>query len=97
MCHLLSASYLDGRFLVGSLQAHKLTQIYTYMIHACTDCCFVAFGALDPNLRNRSLWSAVGKAVGDEVRGLYSQGSSIAWEGALFLWAPNVNPFRDPR
>jgi beta-D-xylosidase 4 len=46
---------------------------------------------------NRSLWTAVGEAVSDEVRGLYSQGSSIGWESALFLWAPNVNPFRDPR
>jgi hypothetical protein len=46
---------------------------------------------------NRSLWSAVGAAVSDEVRGLYAQGSAVAWESALFLWAPNVNPFRDPR
>ena len=45
---------------------------------------------------NRTLWTAVGKAVSDEVRGLYSQGSSIlgGWESALFLWAPNINPFR---
>ena len=27
----------------------------------------------------------------------YSQGAPVGWEGALFLWAPNVNPFRDPR
>jgi len=46
---------------------------------------------------NRSLWSAVGVAVSDEVRGLYAQGSAVGWESALFLWAPNVNPFRDPR
>ena len=49
---------------------------------------------------NRSLWSAVGTAVSNETRGLYSQGSgalSSGWEAALFLWAPNVNPFRDPR
>ena len=28
-----------------------------------------------------------------------SQGSHIVggWESALFLWAPNINPFRDPR
>jgi beta-glucosidase-like glycosyl hydrolase len=46
---------------------------------------------------NRSLWSAVGQAVSDETRGLYAQGSAIGWEGGLFLWAPNINPFRDPR
>ena len=46
---------------------------------------------------NRSLWTAVGTAVSDELRGLYSQGSAPGWESALFLWAPNVNPFRDPR
>mmetsp|Transcript_64474 Transcript_64474/g.171924 ORF Transcript_64474/g.171924 Transcript_64474/m.171924 type:complete len:91 (+) Transcript_64474:2-274(+) len=46
---------------------------------------------------NRTLWAAVGTAVSDEVRGLYSQGSTPGWEAALFLWAPNVNPFRDPR
>ena len=46
---------------------------------------------------NRSLWTAVGTAVSDEVRGLYAQGSQTGWEAALFLWAPNVNPFRDPR
>ena len=46
---------------------------------------------------NRSLWTAVGTAVSDETRGLYSQGSSTGWEASLFLWAPNVNPFRDPR
>lgn len=31
------------------------------------------------------------------MRGLYSQGGSVGWESSLFLWAPNVNPFRDPR
>ena len=46
---------------------------------------------------NRSLWTAVGQAVSDETRGLYSQGSEVGWESALFLWAPNINPFRDPR
>lgn len=48
---------------------------------------------------NRSLWTAIGTAVSDEVRGLYSQGSTIAggWESALFLWAPNINPFRGER
>jgi hypothetical protein len=45
---------------------------------------------------NRSLWDAVGRAVSDELRGLYSQGGDIGWESALFLWAPNINPFRDP-
>jgi beta-glucosidase-like glycosyl hydrolase len=35
---------------------------------------------------NRTLWSMVGEAVSDEVRGLYSQGNSIGWEAALFLW-----------
>lgn len=31
--------------------------------------------------------------------GLYSQGAkpTTGWQGALLLWAPNVNPFRDPR
>ena len=43
---------------------------------------------------NRSLWAAVGNAVSDELRGLYSQGAAIGWESALFLWAPNINPFR---
>ena len=50
---------------------------------------------------NRSLWTKVGTAVSDEVRGLYSQGSRTGsgpgesgWESALFLWAPNINPFR---
>ena len=42
---------------------------------------------------NRSLWRAVGDAVGNETRGLYSQGSAVGWEAALFLWAPNINPF----
>ena len=46
---------------------------------------------------NRTLWAAVGTAVSDELRGLYSQGGGIGWESALFLWAPNINPFRDPR
>jgi len=48
---------------------------------------------------NRSLWAAVGVAVSDETRGLYSQGArpSTGWQGSLLLWAPNVNPFRDPR
>jgi beta-D-xylosidase 4 len=46
---------------------------------------------------NRTLWSAVGTAVSDEVRGLYSQQPDIGFEAALFLWAPNINPFRDPR
>ena len=48
---------------------------------------------------NRSLWSAVGVAVSDETRGLYSQGAkpSTGWQGSLLLWAPNINPFRDPR
>ena len=46
---------------------------------------------------NRSLWTAIGTAVSDEVRGLYSQGGTMkgGWESALFLWAPNINPFRD--
>lgn len=35
---------------------------------------------------NRSLWSAVGEAVGNETRGLYSQGAAIGWESALFIW-----------
>ena len=46
---------------------------------------------------NRTLWSAVGTAVSDEVRGLYSQQPSVGFEAALFIWAPNINPFRDPR
>ena len=46
---------------------------------------------------NRTLWRAVGAAVSNEVRGLYAQGGRLGWEAALFLWAPNVNPFRDPR
>ena len=46
---------------------------------------------------NRSLWTSVASKISDEVRGLYMQGSAIGWSGALFLWAPNVNPFRDPR
>eukprot|EP00911_Craspedida_sp_UC1_P002879 UC1_evm1s2107 len=48
---------------------------------------------------NRTLWGMVGRAVSDETRGLYAQGSGIVggWESALFVWAPNINPFRDPR
>jgi beta-glucosidase-like glycosyl hydrolase len=46
---------------------------------------------------NRTLWAKVGEKVSDEVRGLYSQGSAVGWASALFLWAPNANPFRDPR
>lgn len=41
---------------------------------------------------NRTLWTLMATAVGDEDRGLYNQGI-----GASIFWAPDVNPFRDPR
>jgi hypothetical protein len=44
---------------------------------------------------NRSLWTAVGEAVSTEARALYNQ--LVGWHAGLFLWAPNINPFRDPR
>ena len=45
---------------------------------------------------NRSMWTAVGEAVSDEVRGLFSQ-DGVSWHAGLFLWTPNVNPGRDAR
>jgi beta-D-xylosidase 4 len=41
---------------------------------------------------NRSAWAALGAAVSTEVRGLNAQGLH-----GLACWAPNINPFRDPR
>jgi hypothetical protein len=60
---------------------------------------------------NRSLWSAVGAAIGTEARALHNQpncyGSSncnnvsgaMSGKGiaALALWAPDINLYRDPR
>ena len=45
---------------------------------------------------NRSLWELVGTVVSTEVRALYNQ-VWVAWHAGLFLWAPNINPGRDPR
>lgn len=41
---------------------------------------------------NRTAWAMLGYAIGDEVRGMNGQGLH-----GLSCWAPNVNPFRDPR
>jgi beta-D-xylosidase 4 len=41
---------------------------------------------------NRSLWRAVATALGTEGRALYNAGLDAA-----NYWAPDVNPFRDPR
>jgi hypothetical protein len=41
---------------------------------------------------NRSLWTAVGAAISTEVRALYNQ--NVGWHAGLFLWTPNINPFR---
>ena len=42
---------------------------------------------------NRTLWAAIGGAIGDEDRGLHNQ-AGLA--GSIF-WTPNVNLVRDPR
>lgn len=41
---------------------------------------------------NRTLWGAVGSAIGIEGRAFANQGNA-----GLTFWAPDVNPFRDPR
>jgi hypothetical protein len=41
---------------------------------------------------NRTLWTLIGSAIGDEDRGLHNQGNA----GSMF-WAPDINEFRDPR
>ena len=41
---------------------------------------------------NRSLWRAVGSALGREGRALHNANLDAA-----NFWAPDVNPFRDPR
>src|SRR5829696_5947614 len=43
---------------------------------------------------NPDLVRAVGAAVGDEARGLHHKDST---RGSLNVWAPVVNPLRDPR
>ncbi|KAK1351654.1 putative beta-D-xylosidase 6 [Heracleum sosnowskyi] len=41
---------------------------------------------------NRTLWNAIGAAIGVEARAMYNVG-----QAGLTFWAPNVNIFRDPR
>ena len=41
---------------------------------------------------NRTLWSLIGSAIGDEDRALHNQNKA----GNMF-WAPDINEFRDPR
>ena len=41
---------------------------------------------------NRSLWRAVASAISDEGRALHQTNGY-----ALITWAPDINPFRDPR
>src|SRR5689334_24750443 len=43
---------------------------------------------------NPELVRAVGAAVGDETRGLFAKDPT---RGGLNVWAPVVNPLRDPR
>jgi hypothetical protein len=42
---------------------------------------------------NRSLWAAVGRAIGTEARALFNQG----FIAQSILFTPDINPFRDPR
>ncbi|XP_017215791.1 probable beta-D-xylosidase 6 [Daucus carota subsp. sativus] len=41
---------------------------------------------------NRTLWYAIGAAIGVEARAMYNVG-----QAGLTFWAPNINIFRDPR
>ena len=50
---------------------------------------------------NRTLWRAVGDAISTEARALNNLGTSDYLNqhdyAPLMLWAPNLNPYRDPR
>lgn len=48
---------------------------------------------------NRSLWAAVGEAIGVEGRAFWNQGGAAQPNplGALNFWTPDINLFRDPR
>ena len=65
--------------------------------HASTGCptIFPQVIALGASF-DRALWRETARAIATEARALHNQ-RGTPWSASLNYWAPNVNPFRDPR